>query len=317
MKRSLISRLIVTGLIFLGYRLVFNRPDATSVAPSSSSPSTALDQGDRQATTQEIEQRIHEQINAYRKTKGLSPLNLDERITQESRIYSAKMASGEATFSHDGFEQRSKNLTNKALKHSNAGENLAYLQGYEDLATTAVKGWIASPGHHENIVGDFNTTGIGVAPNEEGTYYFTQIFVKQLSPENDVSTAEIERRIHQQINAYRTKRGLPTLQLDYRITQEAQRFSAKMAAGEAEFSHAGFDGRIENLTKQAISYSRAGENLAFLQGYDDYATTAVEGWIASPGHHENIIADFDKTGIGVVANEDGEYYFTQLFIKSR
>ena len=32
--------------------------------------------------------------------------------------------------------------------------------------------------HYENIIGDFNLTGIGVAVNEKNEYYFTQIFLK-------------------------------------------------------------------------------------------------------------------------------------------
>jgi uncharacterized protein YkwD len=41
-------------------------------------------------------------------------------------------------------------------------ENVASNQGYENPDNTAVKGWIKSPGHQQNMVGEFDLTGIGV-----------------------------------------------------------------------------------------------------------------------------------------------------------
>jgi uncharacterized protein YkwD len=59
------------------------------------------------------------------------------------------------------------------------GENLAFMKGYPDPVSVAVKGWINSPGHQKNMVGDYNLTGIGIAKNNAGEYYFTQLFVKK------------------------------------------------------------------------------------------------------------------------------------------
>ena len=50
--------------------------------------------------------------------------------------------------------------------------------GFSNPGEKAVIDWINSPGHHKNIVGDFNLTGIGIAKNNEGKYYFNQIFIK-------------------------------------------------------------------------------------------------------------------------------------------
>jgi len=54
---------------------------------------------------------------------------------------------------------------------------LAYL--VKKWPINAVKGWINSPGHQKNMVGDYNLTGIGIAKNNVGEYYFTQLFVKK------------------------------------------------------------------------------------------------------------------------------------------
>ena len=66
-----------------------------------------------------------------------------------------------------------------------------------------------------------------------------------------------------------------------------------------------------------IPYGAAAENVASNYGHDDPAAMAVEGWIKSPGHHQNMVGDFDLTGIAIVQSDRGEYYYTQVFIKSR
>jgi uncharacterized protein YkwD len=45
-------------------------------------------------------------------------------------------------------------------------------------AKEVVEGWLNSPGHKRNIEGDFTLTGIGVAKNNKGIIYYTQIFTK-------------------------------------------------------------------------------------------------------------------------------------------
>jgi len=117
-------------------------------------------------------------VNEYRQSRGLSTLRLDERISQQSRFHSEAMAQGSATFSHDGFDQRI-DVINNSIPYRGAAENLAYNQGYDDPVKVAVEGWIDSPGHHKNMIGDFELTGVGVARNDQGEYYMNQIFIKQ------------------------------------------------------------------------------------------------------------------------------------------
>lgn len=121
-----------------------------------------------------IEQKVCEQINNYRTSKGLKPLTVDERIITQAREHSQNMADGTVPFSHEGFEQR---IADTGIDFQLSAENVAYNQGYEDPVTHAVDGWIKSEGHRKNIEGNFNLTGIGVVKNEKDQYYFTQIFI--------------------------------------------------------------------------------------------------------------------------------------------
>lgn len=124
-----------------------------------------------------IEQTVHTQINDYRTKKGLPKLTLDERISNIARTHSQNMANGTVPFSHNGFSERVKAISTM-IPYSSSAENVAYNMGYSDPATKAVQGWLNSTGHRQNIEGNYNLTGIGVAKNAKGQYYFTQIFIR-------------------------------------------------------------------------------------------------------------------------------------------
>jgi len=124
--------------------------------------------------TTNLEKSVFTQINQYRAKRGLKQLNLSEKISQQARIHSQNMAAGKVPFSHQGFEQRVMAIP---LKYSSAAENVAYNTGYSNPANEAVVGWLKSPGHLRNLQGKYNLTGVGVAANENGDVYLTQIFL--------------------------------------------------------------------------------------------------------------------------------------------
>jgi uncharacterized protein YkwD len=115
----------------------------------------------------------HERINDYRDSQGLPPLEADPVLGELAREHSDNMLAGIVPFSHDGFEGRAQAIIDSGA--SSAAENVAYNGGFSDPVGTAVDGWIASPGHQENMVGDFSDGGIGIATDGE-TFYFTQLF---------------------------------------------------------------------------------------------------------------------------------------------
>jgi uncharacterized protein YkwD len=125
----------------------------------------------------QIEKEILSIINLYRAENNCSELEMNEFLWHEARNHSEKMASGEIPFSHDGFYDRSNKIIAEFSLVKSVGENIAFGQ---KNAQTIVDSWLSSKmGHKENIEGDFNLTGIGIAVNESNSYYCTQIFVKR------------------------------------------------------------------------------------------------------------------------------------------
>jgi uncharacterized protein YkwD len=137
----------------------------------------------------------------------------------------------------------------------------------------------------------------------------TQLVSLAASPDE---TAALEQAVFEKINQYRYDRGLAPLTLDSTITQHSRLHSQDMASRDA-ISHDGFEQRIARLA-QAIAHRGAAENVASNQGYTDPVEKAIDGWLHSPSHRQNIEGTYDATGIGVVRTEQGEYYFTQIFI---
>lgn len=122
--------------------------------------------------------KVHDQINAYRRSKGLEPLALDPFLTTVASEHSRNMAEGKAEFGHEGFEGRARAIREQ-VTYSGVAENVGMNMGKPDPESAVVEGWINSPEHLKNIRGEFDLTGIGKAKREDGRIYYTQIFLKR------------------------------------------------------------------------------------------------------------------------------------------
>lgn len=112
-------------------------------------------------------QRILEDTNAARTFNGLPALVLNEQMTSVAQNWSQQQAS-------EGKMYHNPNYSNQlAGGWSGAAENVAYGYAVEDVTT----GWMNSEGHRKNILGDYNSIGIGV---KDG--YYTQVFAKYPTP---------------------------------------------------------------------------------------------------------------------------------------
>ena len=113
--------------------------------------------------------------NQFRKSHRLPPLEMRDDLNEIARRHSDDMATGKRRFGHDGFDQRESEVQKIVQPFSEMAENVAL------GATTGkevVQMWKDSPGHRENMLGNYKYLGIGTAVNNQGTIYFTSIFVR-------------------------------------------------------------------------------------------------------------------------------------------
>ncbi len=129
--------------------------------------------------------------------------------------------------------------------------------------------------------------------------------------------AEMERAVVRLVNVHRKERGLRALVSDTSLARIARGHSLDMARREVPFGHAGFDARVHE-TERVFDFTEIAENVA-LNNYQRERTVrvAVDGWLSSPHHLQNIEGRFNVTGVGVVRGSNGTFYYTQLFLAYR
>ncbi|KAF2075869.1 hypothetical protein CYY_002805 [Polysphondylium violaceum] len=114
-----------------------------------------------------------EYSNEFRRSLKLPPMIWNQPIYLIGVEHSKNMADGKVPFGHDGFDDRIKRYP---FQFTNAAENVAMNNSDATVAKTAVDGWINSPGHRKNLVGNFNVCAIGVYQGTNGNWYLTQLF---------------------------------------------------------------------------------------------------------------------------------------------
>ncbi len=125
-----------------------------------------------------IEMAVYNRVNLYRMSLDLPPLVIDPVISAQAKIHSIEMAKT-GSMNHDGFNERVDSIA-KTISYRSAAENVATNMGHNQPDKVALEGWIDSPGHHRNMIGRYDVTGIGVVQDAKGEYFFTQIFVRKL-----------------------------------------------------------------------------------------------------------------------------------------
>lgn len=121
-----------------------------------------------------IEIEILELINSHRIELGLNPLNNLNIIKSVAFTHTDYMVEINQV-NHDNFFQRRNSLIQNAGAER-VTENVAY--GYSS-AQGVVNAWLNSQAHKENLEGDYTDFDISAEQNNEGRWYFTNIFIKR------------------------------------------------------------------------------------------------------------------------------------------
>lgn len=122
---------------------------------------------------------IFQLINRERSKARLSALEWDDRVASVARNYSRQMAR-ENFFDHYDPEGRTVIERAAKLRWSKIGENLFMGDEIPNFEAFAVKGWMRSTTHRNNILDrEWNATGIGVYKTNDDRIYVTQVFTSR------------------------------------------------------------------------------------------------------------------------------------------
>lgn len=128
-----------------------------------------------------LESQLLQIANQARTSRGLPPVQLDDRLTAIARSRSIDMVARNY-FSHqnpDGkyFEDY---LAEAGIGFQKAGEILAQ-NNYDEgqTAAVAIDGFLNSPPHRDILLdGEYTRVGVGHAVSASGMHYFTMIFLR-------------------------------------------------------------------------------------------------------------------------------------------
>lgn len=107
------------------------------------------------------------------------------------------------------------------------------------------------------------------------------------------------------VNEERAAAGVPSLEWNQNLESAS---AVRAEECSQSFSHQRPNGKAWNTVNSAI---QGGENLAF--GFDT-AEDAMQGWMNSPTHRDNILYDeFETIAISIYESDDGTLYWAQEY----
>lgn len=163
--------------VTIGYDIGdFDRPRLTDETREAAGSSSAP------VNTIELERIAFEILNRKREENGMQPLVWSEQVAAVARVHSQNMAEFKS-FGHRGLDNKmvSDRADQMQLGRWQAiGENIAYNRGYKDPVEKAVDNWLNSQSHRHNLLSsEWKESAVGVAIADDGSYYFTQVFLKK------------------------------------------------------------------------------------------------------------------------------------------
>ncbi len=125
------------------------------------------------------EKEILDLTNKEREKEKLPALEFNPVLVKVARDHSANMAK-KRELNHVLDDKNPGQRVEAAGYHwMNVGENIA--SGEAEMPAVVVKRWMESKLHRENILNkEFREIGIGIAKNDKGEVYSTQVFGTQL-----------------------------------------------------------------------------------------------------------------------------------------
>lgn len=126
---------------------------------------------------------VHAAVNEYRRGMGKAGFERNAGLDRLAQQHSEYLRAHRGSFSlvgrnisHFGFENRVV-VAKRALGMESVSENLLAGKrpgGYS--GRDVVEAWNRSAGHHQNLWGDWECTGVGVAVDADGMIFVTQLY---------------------------------------------------------------------------------------------------------------------------------------------
>lgn len=120
-----------------------------------------------------VENELLSIVNNYRTTNGYNSLDYSTVAYKYANLHTDYMIA-KGSLNHDNFSARASNVSTE-VNATSVSENVA--RNYS-TANQTFENWVSSSDHRKAIEGDFTHTAVSVKKDENGNFYFTQLFYK-------------------------------------------------------------------------------------------------------------------------------------------
>jgi len=246
--------------------------------------------------------------NRERAKNNLPPLKLDPKLEAAALVHARDMAEHDK-MSHEGSDGSTpaQRIERQDFHYRAAGENVAAGQ---PSVKEVMQGWLESPPHKKNILGDFTEIGVACVKAEDGKPYWCVTFGKSW-PVFEPSVAEAS--ILEGLNQARSKAEKPALRIERKLQEVAERH-ARDTAARGSYRATDNEGKtpFQRLDKAGYRYRRVGQLVAVGQATPE---EAVESWLKDSANRESILGDFTEVGVGYATSEKGIPFWVILIAK--
>lgn len=240
--------------------------------------------------------------------KTLAVLKVNPKLTEAAAAHARDQAE-RGVMSHVGSDdsQPADRVKRAGYQYLACGENVAWGKWSQDRL---MKGWMNSPLHRKNILGDYSEIGIARATAVDGHQYWTVVFGKPW-PSLDPATAEAD--LLAAINAAREAENQPALAMNPTLQKVAHDY---VAANARRGGFAADNPEAENPFRKATEagYRFAEIGLANGFGQPD-PKTMVSAWLEEPTHRERLLGDMRHAGVGYARSAEGIPFWTLLIAR--
>lgn len=118
-------------------------------------------------------------------------------------------------------------------------------------------------------------------------------------------------KLFELVNDYRESNGLNRLKPHTVTIEECDQHSYNMAKKITVFGHSGWNARYNTIKDSEENFYGGAENVA----KHPTPESALSGWKGSYGHNKNMLkAKWTHSGMGAHKDQNGNWYYTQIFI---
>jgi uncharacterized protein YkwD len=251
--------------------------------------------------------QLLEAHNKERAAKDLPPLTLDPRLTKAAEVHVLDMA-GHSKMSHEGSDmsQPAERIARQKYRYVLVGENVA--QGQEDVKEV-MKAWMESPGHRDNILGDFTQMGASVYKDQSGSPFWCVDFGRDIPK---LVPAEAAKDLIDRVNKAREAEKKPALATSAKLARAAQATAvgfAKENSLEAKGVETG-----ELVAKEGYRYETLSQSMANGAPTPEAFLKSI---LMQEDQKKQYLDDFSEIGVGYFQAEDETPYWCVLFAKPR